>query len=84
MTRARKHLSKRSDTGSPEIRKSVRFATAPSCETDYHLQSNVGVGEEDFLEVLRDNDDSVSEDFPRVSAMRCFSIPMSWFAVSSS
>ena len=77
MTRARKHLSKRSDSGSAERKKSVRFATAPSCETEYRLRSNVGVGEDDFLEVLGDNDDSVSEDFPAVSAMRCFSISMS-------
>ena len=84
MTRARKHLSKRSDSGSAKRRKLVRFATTPSCETEYHLRSNVGVGEDNFLEVLGDNDDSVSEDFPAVSAMRCFSISMSYFVVYSS
>ena len=77
MTHAKKHLSKRSESGSVERRKSVWFATAPSCETEYRLRSNVGVGEDDFLEVLGDNNDSVSEDFPAVSAMRCFSISMS-------
>ena len=39
---------------------------------------------DDFLEVLEDNDDSVSEDFLAVSAMRCFSISMSLSVVSSS
>ena len=77
MTHARKQLSKRSDTGSVELRKSIRFATTASYETDYRLWSNVGVGEEDFLEVLGENDNSVSEDFPTVSAMRCFCISMS-------
>ena len=84
MTRAKKHLSNRSDSGSAERRKSVRFAAAPSCKTEYRLGSNVGVGLDDSLEVLRDIDDSVSEDFPAVSAMRCFSISMSLFVVSSS
>ena len=77
MTRARKHLSKRSDIGSAELKKSVRFAVAASCQTDYRLRSNIGVGEEDLLEVHGENDDSVSEDFPTVSSMRCFSISMS-------
>ena len=84
MTRARKHLSNRSDSGSGERRKNVRFATAPSCETEYRLGSTVGVGVDDFLEVLRDNDDTVSKDFPVVSAMRCLSISMSFSVVSSS
>ena len=84
MTRARKHLSNRSDSGSGERRKSVRFAAAPSCETEYRLGSTVGVRVDDFLEVLGDNDDTVSEDFPAVSAMRCFSISMSFSVVSSS
>ena len=74
MTRARKHLSKRSDIGSAELRKLVRFAAAASCQTDYHLRSNVGLGDKDLLEVHGENDDSVSEDFPAVSSMRPFSI----------
>ena len=74
MTCARKHLSKRRDIGSTELRKSVRFAAAASCQTDYHLRSNVGLGDEDLLEVHRENDDSISEDFPTVSSMRPFSI----------
>ena len=74
MTRARKHLSKRSDTGSAELRKSVRFATVASCDTEYRLRSNVGVGDEDSVEVLGENEDSVSEDFPTVSAIPSFSI----------
>ena len=74
MTRTRKHLSKRSDIGSAELRKSVRFATAASGQTDYHLRSNIGVEDEDLLEVHGKNDDSVSEDFPVVSSMRPFSI----------
>ena len=77
MTRARKQLLKRSDTRTAELRKLIHFATAASFETDYRLRSNVGVGEEDFLEVLGENDESVSKDFPTVSAMRCFSISMS-------
>ena len=71
---ARKHLSKRSDTGSAELWKSVRFATAASCDTEYRLRSNVGVGDEDSVEVLGENEDSVSEDFPTVSAIPSFSI----------
>ena len=74
ITRARKHLSKRSDTGRAELRKSVRFATAASCDTEYRLRSNVGVGDEDSVEVLGENEDSVSEDFPTVSAIPSFSI----------
>ena len=74
MTRARKQLSKRSDTGSAELRKSVRFAAAASCETDYRLRSNVGVGDEGFLEDHGENEDSIPEDFPVVSSMRPFSI----------
>ena len=77
MTRARKHLSKRSDIGSAELRKSVRFATTASCQTDYRLRLNVGVGEEDLLEVHGENDDLVSKDFSTVSSMRPFSISMS-------
>ena len=76
MTRARKQLSKRSDTRSAELRKSVRFATAASCNTDYRVRSNVGVGDKDSVEVLGENEDSVSEDFPTVSAIPCFSISM--------
>ena len=74
MTRAKKQLSKRSDTGSAELRKSVRFAAVASCETDYRLRSNVGVGDEGFLEVHRENEDSVPEDFLAVSSMQPFSI----------
>ena len=77
MTRAKKQLSKRSDIGSAELRKSVRFAAAASFETDYRVRSNVGVGDEAPLEVLEENDNSVSEDFPVVSSMRPFSISMS-------
>ena len=69
MTRARKHLSKRSDIGSVELRKSVRFAAAASCQTDYHLGSNVGLEDEDLLEVHGEKDDSVSKDFPAVSSI---------------
>ena len=64
MTRARKHLSNRSDSGSGERRKSIRFAAAPSCETEYRLGSTVGVGVDDFLEVLGDNDDTYPKTFP--------------------
>ena len=74
MTRARKNLSKRSDSGSAELRKSVHFAIAASCDSDYRLRSNVGVGDEDSVEVLGENEDSVSEDFPTVSAIPSFSI----------
>ena len=84
MTRARKHLSNRSDSGSGERRKNVWFAVAPSCKTEYRLGSTVGVGVDDFLEVLGDNDDTISEDFPAVSAMRCLSISMSFSVVSNS
>ena len=74
MTRARKHFSKRNDIGSAKLRKSVRFDAAASCQTDYRLGSNVGLGDEDLLEVYGDKDDSVSEDFPAVSSIRPFSI----------
>ena len=69
MTRARKHLSKRSDTGSAELRKSVRFAVVASCQTDYRLGSNVGLEDEDLQEGHEEKDDSVSEDFPAVSSI---------------
>ena len=74
MTHAKKHLSKRSDTRSAELRKSVRFVIAASCDTEYRIRSNVGVGDEDSMEVLGENEDSVSEDFPTVSAIPSFSI----------
>ena len=74
MTRARKHLSKRSDIGSAELRKSVHFAGAASCQTDNRLWLNVGVEDKDLLEVHGENDDSVSKDFPAISSMRPFSI----------
>ena len=74
MTRARKHLSKRSDIGSVELRKSVCFAAVASCETDYRLGLNVELGDEDLLEVHGEKDDSVSEDFPVVSSIQPFSI----------
>ena len=69
MTRARKQLSKRSDSGSAESRKSVRFAAAASCEIDNRLRSNVGVGDEGFLEAHGENEDSVPEEFPVVSSI---------------
>ena len=74
MTCARKHLSKKSDIGSVELRKSVRFAVAASCQMDYRLGSNVGLEDKDLLEVHGEKDDPVSEDFPAVSSIRPFSI----------
>ena len=74
MTRAKKQLSKTSDIGSGELRKSVCFAAAVPCQTDYRLGPNARLGDEDLLEVHREKDDSVSEDLRAVSSIRPFSI----------
>ena len=70
MTRARKHLSKRSDIGSGELRKSVRFAATVPCQTDYRLGLNARLGDEDLLvQVHEEKDDSVSKDLSAVSSV---------------
>ena len=67
MTRAKKQLSKRSDIGSGELRKSVHFDGGMPWQSDFRARRNARLGDEDLLEVHEDKQDSISEDLPVVS-----------------
>ena len=67
MIRAKKQLSKTTDIGSGELRKSVLFEGRVRCQSDFRRGPNAQVGDEDLLEVHEGKEDSISEDLPAVS-----------------
>ena len=67
MTRAKKQLLKGNDMGAGELRKSMRHDGPVPSPSDFRAGRNVGVGEEDALDVHDQNEDSILEDLPIVS-----------------
>ena len=77
MTRARKQLSKRTDIGRAQLRKSVRFEGGVPAQSDFRALQNARLAEEDLLQLDVEKADSISEDLPTVSALPPFCISMS-------
>ena len=64
---AKKQLLKRNDMGAGELRKSVHHDSPVSGQSDFRAERNAGVGEEDVLDILDENKDSILEDLPTIS-----------------
>ena len=69
MTRARKQLSKRTDIGRAQLRKSVCFEGGVPGQSDFRALQNARLAEEDLLQLDLEKEVSISEDLSTVSAL---------------
>ena len=69
MTRATKQLSKRTDIGRAQLRKSIRFEGGVPGQSDFRALQNARLAEEDLLQLDLEKEVSISEDLPTVSAL---------------
>ena len=69
MTRARKQLSKRTDIGKAQLRKSVRFEGGVPGQSDFRALQNARLADKDLLQLDLEKEVSISEDLSIVSAL---------------
>ena len=69
MTRAKKQLSKRTDIGRAQLRKSVRFEGGVPRQSDFRALQNARLADEDLLQLDLEKEVLISEDLPTISAL---------------